>query len=75
MKSCHRFNDVDFCLKVRDRGFRNVWTPFAELIHYESKTRGLEDTPEKMERFECEVYYVKRRWGTHCLKILLITLI
>ena len=62
------FNDVDFCLKVRDHGFRNVWTPFAELIHYESKTRGLEDTPEKMERFECEVYYVKRRWGDALLK-------
>jgi hypothetical protein len=38
------------------------------LIHHESKTRGLEDTPEKMERFECEVYYVKRRWGDALLK-------
>ena len=34
------FNDVDFCLRVRDAGYRIAWTPYAELIHYESKSRG-----------------------------------
>ena len=41
------YNDVDFCLRVREAGYRNVWTPYAELYHHESATRGYEDTPEK----------------------------
>lgn len=57
------FNDVDFCLKVRELGFRNVWTPFAELYHYESISRGAEDTPEKVKRFNQEVNYMKDQWG------------
>ena len=57
------FNDVDFCLKVRELGLRNVWTPFAELYHYESISRGAEDTPEKVKRFNQEVNYMKDRWG------------
>lgn len=57
------FNDVDFCLRVQEAGYYNVWTPFAELYHYESKTRGFEDTPEKVERFNREVNYMKQRWG------------
>jgi glycosyltransferase involved in cell wall biosynthesis/SAM-dependent methyltransferase len=57
------FNDVDFCLRVREAGYRNVWTPYAELYHYESATRGSEDTPEKQERFEKEIQYMKTRWG------------
>jgi GT2 family glycosyltransferase len=56
------FNDVDFCLKVRDAGYQNVYTPYAELYHYESKSRGIEDTPEKMARFGSEVRYVMNRW-------------
>lgn len=57
------FNDVDFCLKVRQAGYRNVWTPFAELYHHESASRGYEDTPEKQERFTREEQYMLNRWG------------
>ena len=57
------FNDVDFCIRVREAGYRNVWTPFAELYHHESASRGFEDTPEKQARFVREVDYMKRRWG------------
>jgi glycosyltransferase involved in cell wall biosynthesis/SAM-dependent methyltransferase len=56
------FNDVDFCLRVQEAGYLNIWTPFAELYHHESATRGLEDTPEKKERFSKEVLYVQARW-------------
>lgn len=56
------FNDVDFCLKLRDAGFRNVWTPYADLRHHESATRGVEDTAEKKERFQSEVLFMLRRW-------------
>ena len=57
------FNDVDFCLRLRQAGYRNVWTPFAELYHHESATRGYEDSPEKAERFNGEVVYMRDRWG------------
>ncbi len=56
------FNDVDFCMRVRRAGYLNVWTPFAELYHYESKSRGYEDTPEKQRRFEGEVRRFRERW-------------
>ncbi|MDV6227813.1 glycosyltransferase family 2 protein [Nitratireductor aquimarinus] len=56
------FNDVDFCLKVREAGYRNVWTPYAELYHLESVSRGSEDSPEKVRRFQSEVEYMKDRW-------------
>jgi len=57
------FNDVDFCLRVREAGYRNVWTPYAELYHHESATRGSEDTLEKRTRFVSEVRYMEQRWG------------
>ncbi len=57
------FNDVDFCLRVREAGYRNVWTPYAELYHHESATRGVEDTSERQLRFRDEVLYMKKRWG------------
>lgn len=57
------FNDVDFCLRVREAGYRNVWTPYAELFHHESATRGHDIAPEKKARFESEVKYMLRRWG------------
>ncbi|MFZ2171490.1 MAG: glycosyltransferase [Methylococcaceae bacterium] len=57
------FNDVDFCLRVQKAGFRNIWTPFAELYHHESATRGLEDTPEKLNRFLKEMNYMQTTWG------------
>lgn len=56
------FNDIDFCLKVRAAGHRNLWTPFAEFYHHESVSRGAEDTPEKHERFRAEVEYMLKRW-------------
>lgn len=59
------FNDVDFCLRVQERGLRNVWTPFAELYHHESVSRGAEDTPEKKARFAQEVQYMQTRWASH----------
>ncbi|MFM0078441.1 glycosyltransferase [Paraburkholderia sediminicola] len=57
------FNDVDFCIRVRELGYRNLWTPFAELIHHESATRGQDITPEKQERFRLEVHEMNLRWG------------
>lgn len=57
------FNDVDFCLRVGELGLRTVWTPFAQLVHHESRSRGLEDTPQKQSRFGREVAYMQRRWG------------
>ncbi len=56
------FNDVDFCMSVRKKGYLNCWTPFAELYHYESKSRGLDDNPQKKARFEGEVDRFKQRW-------------
>ena len=61
------FNDVDFCLKVREAGYRNLWTPFAEMIHHESVSRGLEDTPEKQQRFSSEMRWMQNRWGEQLL--------
>jgi GT2 family glycosyltransferase len=57
------FNDVDFCLRVRAAGYRNVWTPFAEMTHYESASRGNETTPKKQERYLKEIEQIKSRWG------------
>jgi glycosyltransferase involved in cell wall biosynthesis len=57
------FNDVDFCIRVREAGYRNVWTPYAELYHHESATRGYEDNPAKQARFAGEVEYMQRCWG------------
>ena len=56
------FNDVDLCLKVKLAGYRNIWTPYAELYHYESISRGSEDTPEKQARFSKEVDYMLKTW-------------
>jgi len=56
------FNDIDFCLRVRELNLRVVWTPHAELIHRESSSRGLEDTEEKQGRFHQELRYMQQRW-------------
>ncbi|WP_215907028.1 glycosyltransferase family 2 protein [Phreatobacter aquaticus] len=58
------FNDVDFCLKVQEAGYRNVWTPSALLIHHESLSRGADTTREKQQRFLSEIETMRRRWGT-----------
>ena len=60
-------NDVDFCLRLREKGYRSVWTPYAELYHHESASRGYEDTPEKQMRFEQEVQFMKQCWGKQLL--------
>jgi GT2 family glycosyltransferase len=57
------FNDVDFCLKLQAKGYRNLWTPYVELYHHESVSRGAEDTEEKKIRFEKEVHFMKKKWG------------
>ena len=57
------FNDVDFCLKLGEAGYRHVWTPYAELIHHESATRGQDHSPEKQRRAEKELRYMRKRWG------------
>ncbi|MFJ2428954.1 glycosyltransferase [Pseudomonas sp. NPDC087804] len=57
------FNDIDLCLKIMEAGYQNIWTPNADLYHHESATRGYEDTPEKIKRFESEVSYMVNRWS------------
>ena len=56
------FNDIDFCMKLRKAGYLIVYNPYAELYHYESKSRGLEDTPEKVARFNREISVFEKRW-------------
>lgn len=58
------FNDVDFCLKVQSAGYRNVWTPYSELYHHESISRGAENNPEKIARFNAEIDYMLDHWKT-----------
>ena len=55
-------NDVDFCLKLREKGYLNVFTPFAELYHYESVSRGLDDNGEKAERYNKESEHFRNKW-------------
>ena len=62
------FNDVDFCLKVHAAGYRNLWTPFAQLYHHESISRGHEDNPEKQARFKREIDYMINTWHTNTLQ-------
>lgn len=62
------FNDVDFCLRVRDAGYRNLWTPYAQAYHHESVSRGADDTPEKRQRHNKEAAYMRARWGDALLK-------
>ena len=57
------FNDIDLCMKMRAENKKVVFTPHAELYHYESKSRGLEDTPEKQFRFDKEVKRFQEKWG------------
>ena len=57
------FNDVDFCLRVREAGYRNVYVPHAELYHYESKSRGYDDTPLKIARSIGEQQFMQARWN------------
>lgn len=56
------FNDIDFCLKVRQAGYLIVYNPHVTLYHYESKSRGGEDTEEKVKRFQSEIAYMQEKW-------------
>lgn len=56
------FNDVDFCLKIREQGKLIVYNPYVQFIHYESKSRGFEDTLEKQKRFQGEIERFQKRW-------------
>ena len=59
------YNDVDLCLRIQEAGYRNLWTPYAELYHYESYTRGQDDSDsEKKARFNAEKNYMLQRWHT-----------
>ena len=62
------FNDIDFCLRLRKSGYRNLWTPHATLIHHESKSRGQENTAAKRARFAGEVRRMQQRWGEELLQ-------
>lgn len=57
------FNDIDLCLRIREAGYRVLWTPFAELFHLESMTRGAPTQPEQIERFTQEIAYMEKRWA------------
>ena len=57
------FNDVDFCLRLRAAGYRNLWTPYAELCHQESASRGADDAPHQQIRAAREQALMRRRWG------------
>ena len=56
------YNDVDFCLRLREKGYLLVWTPYAELYHYESKSRGADTDAERVARFEAEAELFRTRW-------------
>ncbi|MCR5310247.1 MAG: glycosyltransferase family 2 protein [Lachnospiraceae bacterium] len=60
LKIC--LNDVDLCLKLREKGYLNIFTPFSELFHYESQSRGLDNDPAKAARYDSEVAVFKKRW-------------
>lgn len=60
-------NDVDFCMKIRSAGYRILWNPYAKLYHYESKSRGYEDTMEKQARFQKEIRRFQEKWEKEIL--------
>lgn len=57
------YNDVDLCLRIRERGYLIVWTPHAELFHHESVTRGWDLAPEHIDRYKAECAFMQQRWG------------
>ncbi|HHP7230442.1 MAG TPA: glycosyltransferase [Xenococcaceae cyanobacterium] len=57
------YNDVDFCLKLKQQGYNNIFLPHVKLYHYESQTRQQDDTPEKQQRIQQEIAYMAKTWG------------
>ena len=62
------FNDIDFCLRLGETGWAVVWTPYAELYHRESISRGRDDVGQRAEAFGREVAYMEQRWGFEGLR-------
>ena len=62
------YNDIDLCLKIRKAGYLITYTPYAELYHFESKSRGYEDTPEKQARHDQEKDFLAQKWGDFLMK-------
>jgi O-antigen biosynthesis protein len=58
------YNDIDLCLRLRQRGYKIIWTPFAELYHLGSASRGLDTAPNNAERFRQDIEYMRTRWGS-----------
>ena len=63
------FNDIDLCLKIRKKGYLVVYNPYSSFYHYESKSRGLEDTKEKVNRFNNEFAFFVKKWKNQLDKI------
>jgi GT2 family glycosyltransferase/glycosyltransferase involved in cell wall biosynthesis len=61
------FSDIDFCLRLADRGYRVVWTPYANLIHHESASRGHQRSPEEQTQFLREAGYMQKTWGARLM--------
>ena len=62
------FNDIDFCLRLTRRGYRVVWTPYANLIHHESATRGQVGRAQDRERLFREASYMEEKWSAQILR-------
>ena len=62
------FNDIDFCLRLAERGYRVVWTPYANLIHHESASRGHQRTREEQAQFLREAGYMQKTWAARLLR-------
>lgn len=62
------FNDIDFCMSVITKGYLVVWNPFVEMYHYESISRGIEDTEEKVKRFESEIERFYSKWKKYLIE-------
>jgi GT2 family glycosyltransferase len=56
------FNDIDLCMKIREKGYLIVYTPYAKLYHFESKSRGSDTTPDKIDRFRAEIFFFQEKW-------------
>ena len=63
------FNDIDFCLKVRNRGYRNIYTPYAQMYHYESASRGKDVTYEQKQRELSEIEFMKNKYGNQLIAV------
>ena len=62
------YNDVDFCLRLNGLGYRNVWTPYAELYHHEHGTRGKAPNPKRAAQLSKDMIYMRERWGDHLVQ-------